>query len=70
MHGLGCLKVEMASTCDGNFLPHLHLSLNLNMFEPFFHSKLTSKKAGEVKRLVLILITKATYEARNLSTRV
>ena len=41
MHGLGCLKVEMAPTCDGNFLPHLHLSPNLNIFEQFCHSKLT-----------------------------
>ena len=59
MHGLGCLKVEMAPTCDGNFLPHSHLSPNPNVIGRFFHSKLTSKKAGEPKRLVLILITTA-----------
>ena len=69
MHGLGCLGVEILSKHDGNTFPHSHLSFNLNIFERYFCSKLPSKKVLGVKRLVLILITKATYEARNLSTR-
>ena len=52
IHGLGCLKVEMTSTCDGNFLPRLHLSPNPNAIGRFFHSKLTSRKAGVPKGLV------------------
>ena len=65
MHGLGCLKVEMAPTCDGNFLPHSHLSPNPNVIGRFVHSKLTSKKVGEPKGQAFLLITTAVQKARH-----
>ena len=59
----------MLSTYDGNLFPLSHLSPNSNVIGRYFQSKLTSKKAGELKGQVLILTTKATYEAQNVSTR-
>ena len=70
MHGLGHLCVEMLSKHNGNTFHHTNLSPNPNITGRYFHSKLTSKEAGELKRLVFILITKATYEAQKVSARV